>query len=216
MYKKGFTLIELLVVIAIIAILAAILFPLFAKAREKARQSSCMSNMKQVSLAAIQYTQDYDGRLPRNKYYAPDRNENIAACQMMEPYIKNVQLWFCPSQSHSWGTRSGCAGGNPASCWGGVMLTDYVMFNCHYGQKIDDYQNPANTSLYLESWRSCTCVTACTSGGGQGLITDTGSWNSLQFKHNDGMNVTFMDGHGKWLAKSLGPAKFDALKNGTF
>jgi prepilin-type N-terminal cleavage/methylation domain-containing protein len=58
--RKGFTLIELLVVIAIIAILAAILFPVFARAREKARQTSCVSNLKQVALASLMYTQDYD------------------------------------------------------------------------------------------------------------------------------------------------------------
>ncbi len=62
--RKGFTLIELLVVIAIIAILAAILFPVFAKAREKARQTSCLSNMKQIGLASMMYAQDYDERLP--------------------------------------------------------------------------------------------------------------------------------------------------------
>ncbi len=62
--RRGFTLIELLVVIAIIAILAAILFPVFAKAREKARQSSCLSNMKQIVLGTMQYAQDYDERLP--------------------------------------------------------------------------------------------------------------------------------------------------------
>ncbi|NLO04745.1 MAG: prepilin-type N-terminal cleavage/methylation domain-containing protein, partial [candidate division WS1 bacterium] len=64
MRRKGFTLIELLVVIAIIAILAAILFPVFARAREKARQTSCLSNLKQISLAVIMYTQDYDDRMP--------------------------------------------------------------------------------------------------------------------------------------------------------
>ncbi|MEN6304741.1 MAG: prepilin-type N-terminal cleavage/methylation domain-containing protein, partial [Armatimonadia bacterium] len=69
MKRRGFTLIELLVVIAIIAILAAILFPVFAKAREKARQSSCLSNMKQMGLACLQYAQDYDEVLPAGMGY---------------------------------------------------------------------------------------------------------------------------------------------------
>jgi prepilin-type N-terminal cleavage/methylation domain-containing protein len=72
MKRRGFTLIELLVVIAIIAILAAILFPVFARAREKARQTSCLSNVKQLSLGMLMYTQDYDERLPRcdcNSYH---------------------------------------------------------------------------------------------------------------------------------------------------
>ncbi|MFH1910322.1 MAG: prepilin-type N-terminal cleavage/methylation domain-containing protein, partial [bacterium] len=67
--KRGFTLIELLVVIAIIAILAAILFPVFAKAREKARQTSCLSNLKQIDLAVLQYAQDYDEMMPRSCGY---------------------------------------------------------------------------------------------------------------------------------------------------
>ena len=74
MKRSGFTLIELLVVIAIIAILAAILFPVFAKAREKARQSSCLSNVKQIMLGVLQYCQDYDENLPigTSYWYAPD------------------------------------------------------------------------------------------------------------------------------------------------
>jgi len=91
--KRGFTLIELLVVIAIIAILAAILFPVFAKAREKARQTSCLSNLKQLGLGAIQYAQDYDERWVRyrypNPYFWPHK---------LEPYLKNTQILTCPSR----------------------------------------------------------------------------------------------------------------------
>jgi prepilin-type N-terminal cleavage/methylation domain-containing protein/prepilin-type processing-associated H-X9-DG protein len=92
--KKGFTLIELLVVIAIIAILAAILFPVFAQAREKARQASCMSNLKQISLAELQYVQDYDEKYsgsynnsPAGRVYYPE---------LIYPYTKSAQIYFCP------------------------------------------------------------------------------------------------------------------------
>lgn len=97
--SKGFTLIELLVVIAIIAILAAILFPVFAQAREKARQTACLSNQKQIGLAMLMYAQDYDNYMP--VYIWP--NSYIVATRL-EPYIKNAQLFKCPSSSFPMGT----------------------------------------------------------------------------------------------------------------
>jgi len=93
--KRGFTLIELLVVIAIIAILAAILFPAFARARENARRSACQSNLKQIGLGLMQYTQDYDEALPfGNVSAAPSLWVNSIA-----PYIKSAQLFDCPSRA---------------------------------------------------------------------------------------------------------------------
>ena len=89
---KAFTLIELLVVIAIIAILAAILFPVFARARENARRSSCQSNLKQVGLGMMQYTQDYDESLPQGGYAGPPYVWTV-----FTPYIKSDQIWRCPS-----------------------------------------------------------------------------------------------------------------------
>jgi prepilin-type N-terminal cleavage/methylation domain-containing protein len=105
---RGFTLIELLVVIAIIAILAAILFPVFARAREKARLTSCLSNMKQCSLAILMYIQDYDETFPRvpnvaepflNPKATQDKQGWLYWAQMIAPYVKNQRILACPSDS---------------------------------------------------------------------------------------------------------------------
>ena len=101
---KAFTLIELLVVIAIIAILAAILFPVFARARENARRSSCQSNMKQIGLGLMQYTQDYDEQMPL--LYADlngggFNNGDRAWPQLIFPYVKSGQIFQCPSEKQS-------------------------------------------------------------------------------------------------------------------
>ncbi|RYX86374.1 DUF1559 domain-containing protein [bacterium] len=97
--KRGFTLIELLVVIAIIAILAAILFPVFARARENARKTSCMSNMKQIGLGTMQYTQDYDEFLPDATYGPSSLVTDPKWMDVIYPYVKSEQLFTCPSDS---------------------------------------------------------------------------------------------------------------------
>ena len=97
--KRGFTLIELLVVIAIIAILAAILFPAFARARENARRASCQSNLKQIGLGIMQYTQDYDERLPAGRTH--DGTAWIGWHSVVQPYIKSTQVFRCPSRPGS-------------------------------------------------------------------------------------------------------------------
>jgi len=104
--RKGFTLIELLVVIAIIAILAAILFPVFAQAREKARGASCLSNVKQMTLGWVMYSQDYDETFPQWKWdqsysggSVTPNNATSLWCNAIYPYIKNVQVFHCPSDA---------------------------------------------------------------------------------------------------------------------
>src|SRR5260370_5113059 len=99
---SGFTLIELLVVIAIIAILAAILFPVFALAREKARQITCLSNQKQLGTAMSMYLQDYDERFPNWRTTVPVTVEptgKITWVENMQSYCKNTKIWSCPSDN---------------------------------------------------------------------------------------------------------------------
>lgn len=133
-FRSGFTLIELLVVIAIIAILAAILFPVFAKAREKARQISCASNLRQLGLGMLQYTQDYDETYPGwnpNNTWPPtlagfeNNNWNTGANweSAIYPYVKSVNVYECPdapyplnSYAYNWGIANGLPGAH--GCWG--------------------------------------------------------------------------------------------------
>jgi prepilin-type N-terminal cleavage/methylation domain-containing protein/prepilin-type processing-associated H-X9-DG protein len=130
--RTGFTLIELLVVIAIIAILAAILFPVFARARENARRASCQSNLKQISLGILQYVQDYDEKFPSPAVCGPilletGQNSGNSGCgapapgnyyhlwmHIIHPYVKSVQVFNCPSQSNTAyiGTYTGQYTGN--------------------------------------------------------------------------------------------------------
>jgi len=124
MQRKAFTLIELLVVIAIIAILAAILFPVFAKAREKARQATCASNLKQIGLALVQYTQDYDD--VHVAYFSQFGGVNWTWEYTIQPYIKTTNVFICPTNA-----GNGPFSTNPdwiqgASANGVRLTTDYI------------------------------------------------------------------------------------------
>jgi len=179
--RKGFTLIELLVVIAIIAILAAILFPVFAKAREKARQTSCLANVKQLILGAMQYAQDYDERLPTHGTKCGGATGNpLNLCQLykLEPYLKNTQIYYCPSNN---GLRYGAnltmsAGPSLGSLT--APTTTVWMSETKYNGPFCQWQVPG------------ACPTA------QGITTMA----CIAPIHNDGTNYGFLDGHAKWLS----------------
>lgn len=136
--RRAFTLIELLVVIAIIAILAAILFPVFAQAREAARRTSCLSNLRNIGTGSLMYSQDYDEQLLYNYsdgVWADDKSENKSLTWMAReyPYIKNLQIFACPNDTRSFDPKNG----GDATQWGASVDPATVgpnrrYFRCSY------------------------------------------------------------------------------------
>jgi len=192
--RRGFTLIELLVVIAIIAILAAILFPVFARAREKARQSSCLANAKQLNLAIMQYAQDYDETYPRATIGGTGTWPNAVM-----PYMKNWQILICPSRTASHADQASVTGSYPHYGLNGASSGTGGMS----GTALGLIQAPANTVLIGESnWYTSSDPTNTTYGryhiDKPDYATNYGWWIH---PHNDGRNIGFCDGHTKWYAR---------------
>jgi len=221
--KRGFTLIELLVVIAIIAILAAILFPVFAKARAKARQTSCLSNFRQISTAIISYCQDYDEAFPS---WWDDGTRNWGS--QVTPYMKNDQILYCPeAQTYFAGDTQFVHFGlnwmyvSPLiSVTNPTTGTSEVYF---VGQSQGAWQAPANSVMGCDSsyWNypdywwdndagygKINAPTYANSGIGYWYsicwaYPDTTSPNRTfgwgRARHNDGWNTSWIDGHAKWM-----------------
>jgi prepilin-type N-terminal cleavage/methylation domain-containing protein/prepilin-type processing-associated H-X9-DG protein len=212
--RRGFTLIELLVVIAIIAILAAILFPVFARAREKARQTSCLSNMKQMGLALLSYVSDYDETAPA--YSVGPYHWNV----LVYPYIKNMQLYRCPDS-----TKNPAAPNGTNRNWlpdyprgvtgtdGCRIYSDYAINRGGGDYSTPTYNSPARTTAqgYWQDVAGTYWVMegTCNRIGPYPRLAD-GTWIGpagaapsavdLNYRiHNDGQNVLFCDGHAKWV-----------------
>jgi len=210
--RHAFTLIELLVVIAIIAILAAILFPVFARAREKARQTSCLSNIKQIVLAFMMYAEDYDETMPMGVYpdwttywdTKVDWSGNVIGDGLITPYTKNQQLAACPS-------LKGVSADRPYS--GYAYNVSYIgptpgdPWDPNPGQPaaLAEIQSPCETVLAADSaiWSSFTNEVY-----GNNLLRAPShphtAWDpgpNVHFRHNRTANVGYCDGHAKATAK---------------
>jgi prepilin-type N-terminal cleavage/methylation domain-containing protein/prepilin-type processing-associated H-X9-DG protein len=203
-FKAAFTLIELLIVIAIIALLAAILFPVFALARENARRASCQSNEKQIALGLIQYSQDYDDRLPAYVFgeYWHERTE---------PYIKSQQIMRCPSAPKL----------KSATGFTNVKFPTYgLLFDGRAGDReapytprgthLSEFKEVSRTWLLVETWDASPMTDWTTNGYGEAapsVYDKTAPELSVDVHndaHLDGYNVAFVDGHVKWIKNGTG------------
>ena len=199
--KRGFTLIELLVVIAIIAILAAILFPVFAKARGKARQTTCLSNIKQLALGQLMYATDWDEQFLGHICGCSGRWTYGCWMAVSTSYIGNEQITNCPDNGAN--TATTCPDGSYRPGLRG------------YGRNIYIARGPGDIGIKMASIKdSSALVMLCeTTGWGtaawcgefnRGLEPGAGCSDSNVLggcRHNGGQNVAFCDGHSKWLAK---------------
>jgi prepilin-type N-terminal cleavage/methylation domain-containing protein/prepilin-type processing-associated H-X9-DG protein len=195
--QSAFTLIELLVVIAIIAILAAILFPVFAQAREKARQTTCLSNQKQLALGVLMYVQDYDETFPMSLYVQPPNN-GFAVYDAVAPYLKNVGIFVCPSYSPGidWRSRLATVGLQPIT----FQFVSYVPNLGVFGEqlcntpfrkqtpvtKLAAIPTPVDTVLFFDGYMKASPF--------------LDFFNFLgHARHSEGVVLNFADGHAKWF-----------------
>ena len=217
MRTKGFTLIELLVVIAIIAILAAILFPVFAKSREKARQSSCLSNLKQIGLACTQYAQDFDEK--NVSVYRDSGGYRYMWGDLIQPYMRSYQLLVCPSNSWPYNYNRPLVLNPATNTDSQTPLTcSYAMPDMNVnqngttiypipGSSISQIQDPTGTIMIVDSWSpfifSGSCVESnYTNSYPLQSMTDLGNYSQVCKIHNDTFGVLFADGHVKSLVNS--------------
>ncbi len=212
--KHGFTLIELLVVIAIIALLAAILFPVFAKAREKARQTTCLSNMKQLGLGFFQYSSDYDEMMPSTSSHPGWAGEIYS-------YVNNVNIYSCPDDTTTTADPSltrcsyafnqnfvynfGALKPISLTYMNATALTVILTEVCNGGMKPstgdyspigDGYNHPTNSDSNPLGWYRTGLM------GNRAAFFLASASADFTPRHSDGSNFVAADGHAKWLPGS--------------
>lgn len=201
--NNGFTLIELLVVIAIIAILATILFPVFAQAREKARQSSCLSNEKQIGLAMMQYVQDYDETWvaqPSDNY--PLNGSGIAGADgynykdRVLPYSKSEGIWLCPTNKLN-GALDTVAPNTGYHVNGNIVTPN--------GLPVAAVAAPASLIVLRESGNGFVfnrAILRPSPGACDDVINYVNGGQKYYMPHNKGFNIGFADGHARRRKRS--------------
>jgi prepilin-type N-terminal cleavage/methylation domain-containing protein/prepilin-type processing-associated H-X9-DG protein len=237
---KGFTLIELLVVIAIIGLLAAILFPVFARVRESARRTSCLSNCKQIGLGFVQYSADYDERLP--PYTGNDQIDrgNYAGlasegwCVLLQPYVKSDQVFQCPSDIYRpKATGEGYtdyAYNSLVSVTAAVVTVGGVQMQLCKTIKLSEMPYPTSTLLTMDGPTTNANLaygSAFMYLSDQNFLVEslpdpiTNSnykiYHDAARRHLDGANYSFADGHAKWyLPEQIKPQATPNGANVTF
>jgi prepilin-type N-terminal cleavage/methylation domain-containing protein/prepilin-type processing-associated H-X9-DG protein len=203
--RKGFTLIELLVVIAIIAILAAILFPVFARARENARRASCQSNLKQIGLGILQYSQDYDEK------WVPLRGGGIGSWkQRVQPYVKSTQLFRCPSNTDNTVVPSG----DVATATYPELFRSYAanirIIGDNTGISHAVLQSPATKIMVTENKGNNPGDSREGIGWNDWGGANPGNWNNeAAVPHLGTWNCLFADGHVKALRPTATMSPFN-------
>ena len=231
--RRAFTLVELLVVIAIIGILAAILFPVFARARENARRSSCSSNLKQIGLGLMQYLQDNDSTFPVTYYdltlnkFLPDGSLGGYTGTAVYPYTKSTQIWICPSQPTAYFPRYQIEAGESTDRRMTYAINWYIMSRDAYvarpiseaiipfpseiialGEGGGINSTTGNTVNINERWtQTYASGDDCTAS-----LKSNFDCRRHNGPHFDGANYLFCDGHVKWLPLTVSAVDTTANK----
>jgi prepilin-type N-terminal cleavage/methylation domain-containing protein/prepilin-type processing-associated H-X9-DG protein len=226
---RGFTLIELLIVIAIISILVAILFPVFARARENARRASCMSNLKQIGLGVIMYVQDYDEKYPFSSQLRSTLDSSWTAVPngdyansssifwplFIEPYTKSSQLFHCPSSSYSsplycnYGVNRIVIADYGANATSASMVAIPSPSTIYTIMDSGLYKLNPNSVKRLDTGVNCDYIPGTGPGSAANrpdisACTITSLYSDYESgRHFGGVNMAFADGHVKWLKSEI-------------